>query len=176
MTIKIINKIILIFFLITSSAHTESITQIRYLDFSIFMNKSLAGKSISSQLNIINKNVSKKFIDEGNKLKDEEKNILSQKNVLSEKDFKNKINKLRSEINDYKVKRQKSINDFKKKKIKAEKQLLVQLSEVMTKYLKDNNISFVLQKKNILIAKSELDITKDIIKIFDKKVKKIDIK
>tara|TARA_B110000971_G_C20032070_1_gene511935 strand:- start:284 stop:814 length:531 start_codon:yes stop_codon:yes gene_type:complete len=176
MTIKIINKIILIFFLITSSAHTESITQIRYLDFSIFMNNSLAGKSISSQLNIINKNVSKKFIDEGNKLKDEEKNILSQKNVLSEKDFKNKINKLRSEINDYKVKRQKSINDFKKKKIKAEKQLLVQLSEVMTKYLKDNNISFVLQKKNILIAKSELDITKDIIKIFDKKVKKIDIK
>ena len=176
MIIKIINKIILIFFLITSSIHAENTTQFRYLDFSTFMNESLAGKSISSQLNTINKNISKKLIDEGNKLKAIEENTLLQKNVLSEKEFKNKIDKLRSEINDFNVKRQKSINDFKKKKINAETKLLKQLSEIMTEYLKDNDISIVLQKKNILIAKSELDITKDIIKIFDKKVKKIDIK
>ena len=147
MIIKIINKIILIFFLITSSIHAENTTQFRYLDFSAFMNESLAGKSISSQLNTINKNISKKLTDEGNKLKAIEEDTHSQKNVLSEKEFKNKIDKLRSEINDFNAKRRKSINDFKKKKINAENKLLKQLSEIMTEYLKDNDISIVLQKK-----------------------------
>ena len=39
--------------------------------------------------------------------------------------------------------------------------------------LLENNISFILQKKNIIMGKTELDITDDVLKIIDKEVSKI---
>ena len=76
----------------------------------------------------------------------------------------------------FKKNRNKLITDFNQKKINAEAQLLSQLSTILSEYLEKNNISFVLQKKNILMGKSELDITKEVVKIFDKKIKKVNIK
>ena len=76
----------------------------------------------------------------------------------------------------FKKNRNKLITDFNQKKINSEAQLLSQLSTILSEYLEKNNISFVLQKKNILMGKSELDITKEVVKIFDKKIKKVNIK
>ena len=39
--------------------------------------------------------------------------------------------------------------------------------------LRDNEISFILQKKNIIMGKTELDITDDILKIVDNEISKI---
>lgn len=41
----------------------------------------------------------------------------------------------------------------------------------MAKYAEENSISFILQKKNIVIGKSDLDITDQILEIFNKTVK-----
>ena len=44
----------------------------------------------------------------------------------------------------------------------------------MTKYASDNSISIVIQKKNIIIGKAELDITNKILDEFNSQVKSID--
>ena len=50
---------------------------------------------------------------------------------------------------------------------------LKNINPILAKYSEENLISIIMDKKNILIGKSELDITKDIIKILDKKIKSI---
>ena len=50
------------------------------------------------------------------------------------------------------------------------------LQITLSEYAKENDISLVMQKKNILLGKTELDITKDFIKIFNEKIKIIELK
>ena len=48
------------------------------------------------------------------------------------------------------------------------------INKILTKYAADNAISLVVQKKNIIIGKSELDITDEILKEFNNQIKSID--
>ena len=50
-------------------------------------------------------------------------------------------------------------------------QMLQSLNVILSKYADENNISLVIQKKFIVIAKSGLDITNEILNIFNKENK-----
>ena len=82
--------------------------------------------------------------------------------------FKNKIE-------DYKKKRKEKIDYVSKKKIEATKMLLNEVTPILTNYSKEKGISIILKKKDILLAKTELDITDEIISLVDLKIKKIDL-
>ena len=47
------------------------------------------------------------------------------------------------------------------------------LSPILTEYSKQNNISLIMDKKNIIIGKTVLNITKEILALLDNKIKKI---
>ena len=51
--------------------------------------------------------------------------------------------------------------------------ILKTLSPILTEYSKSNNISIIMDKKNIIIGKTELNITKEILILLDEKIKKI---
>ena len=67
------------------------------------------------------------------------------------------------------------INNFKKLKVDNTNKLSKSINVILVEYSKDNSISFILQKKNLIIGKTELDITDKIIKIVNKKVSKFKI-
>ena len=48
-----------------------------------------------------------------------------------------------------------------------------EINKILTQYASDNSVSLVIQKKNIIIGKTELDITPEILKEFNNKVKSI---
>ena len=75
------------------------------------------GSSILKQLtNLNNKNL--KFLkNEEKKFKEKETKLISQKNIISETDFENKVNELKSEIKSYNQNRNKMLADFNKLKI-----------------------------------------------------------
>jgi outer membrane protein len=50
------------------------------------------------------------------------------------------------------------------------------LTPILADYVEKNSIAVLLDRKNIIIAKKELDITNVILKILDTKVKDIKIK
>lgn len=176
MKFKKINKILIFLLFCSSSVFAEKSNKISYLDINLLLNDSLAGKSILLQLNEIDKKNKKKFTKETQLLKSEEDKIISQKNVINESDFKKKVQALRVKVKKFKVTRNKLINDLNIKKINAESELIRSLTPILGNYLEANNISIVIQKKNILIGRADLDITKDIVKILDQKVKKIKLK
>jgi Skp family chaperone for outer membrane proteins len=47
------------------------------------------------------------------------------------------------------------------------------LNKILQDYAKNNSIQMIIDKKNILIGKNDLDVTQDILDLFNKKVKEI---
>jgi len=164
--------IILITICSISSAENLSIV---YLDMEKAMNKSIVGKSLSSQINKIHKANLKEFKINEEDLKKEEILILSQKNILSEEDYKNKVNLFKEKLNSYKKKRQEKIDLVTKKRMDATAKLLKEINPILSDYSKENDISIILRKQDIVLARTDLDITKQIIEAIDLKIKKIDL-
>ena len=147
--------------------------QIVYINIEKIMKESKAGKQIIQKISKSNEvNISKfKKIEEN--LRAQEKDLLSKKNVISEDEFKKKSEKLRKEINEYRNKRQNIINDTTKKRIEASAEFSKKIKPILGDYAARNNISIIVQKKNIIMGKKELDITDDILKIVDQEISKI---
>ncbi len=164
--------LISIFFLNTS-VYAESL--IAFIDMNKLMNESTAGKSISQQLEKKHKKNINFFEKKENELKDKESSIISQKNVLSKDDFEKKIIELRSEATSYRKKRTELIDSLTKQRVEATNKLINTIHPILLDYSTKNSISIVIQKKNIIIGKNELDITDDIMNILNKKIKKIDL-
>ena len=163
----------LFFFIISSPVISEQ--KIVFVDMDRLVSVSKPGSSIFNQLkDITNKNLN--FLKkEEKKFKEKEKKLLAQKNIISETDFKNKINELKSEINDYNQNRNKMIKKFNKLKVESTNNLLNLVNPILAKYSKQNEISIILKKKDLIIGKKELDITNEIIKIINKEIKEFKI-
>jgi Skp family chaperone for outer membrane proteins len=159
---------IIIFF--TNTAFSEE--KILFIDMDRVISTSNSGVSILEQLNKLNKENILFFNKKEKTFKEKEVKLISQKNIISEADFKDKVNKLKTEINAYNQKKNKMINNFKKLKVENTNKFSKSINVILVEYSKDNSVSFILQKKNLIIGKTELDITDKIIKIVNKKVSK----
>tara|TARA_B110000971_G_C19816564_1_gene411320 strand:+ start:269 stop:787 length:519 start_codon:yes stop_codon:yes gene_type:complete len=142
-------------------------TSIAFIDIDKIISTSKPGLSIMTQLIDVNKKNSNKLKNAAEKLKIQENKLISQKNILSKEDFKSKIDKLKQEVKDYNQERIKINNNFKKLKIENTNKLLKLINPLLIKYSLDRSISIILKKKDIIMGKTELDITNEIIKIIN---------
>ena len=148
---------------------------IYYIDIDFIMNNSLAGKSIIKELNKINKSNQNEFQKIKKNLLGEEKKIISKKNILSEQEYLKEAELFKKKVEDYKLARNKKINDISKMKNNSQKKLIETLTPILAEYAQKNSISYIIPKQNIIIGKSELDLTKTIIEILNSKIKKINL-
>ena len=147
--------------------------KIVFVDIDKVINQSNAGKQITKQLENLNNNNIKEFKKKETKLADEEKNLIKQKNILSQKDFQEKVKILQENIANFKREINISRKDVDKKKLNATTKMLNVLNPILADYATKNSISIILQKNLIVIGKEDLDITKEILEIINKKIKKV---
>ena len=164
-----------IFILIFLSSYAEE-QKIVYLNVDMIMQQSIAGKSIKNQLKELHKKNLEKFKKNDEILKNKEKKIIAQKNILSQEDFQKEITGLRKEIINFQKEQVKARDDINKLRIGATNKLISKLSPILEEYAKKNSISLILQKKNIVIGKKEIEITNEILEITNKEIKNIKIK
>ena len=164
-----------IFILIFLSSYAEE-QKIVYLNVDMIMQQSIAGKSIKSQLEELHKKNLEKFKKNDEILKNKEKKIIAQKNILNQEDFQKEIRSLRTEIINFQKEQVKARDDINKLRIGATNKLISKLSPILEEYAKKNSISLILQKKNIVIGKKEMEITNEILEITNKEIKNIKIK
>ena len=139
------------------------------------MEESIAGKSIKKKLeNLYNKDL-EKFKKNDEILKQKEKKIIAQKNIMSQDDFQNEITNLRSEIIKFQRDQVNARDKINKLRLKATSKLISKLSPILEEYAKENSISLILQKKNIVMGRKEIEITNEILSIANKKIKNIDL-
>ena len=139
----LIINLFLIFFTL-SYAEEQKIV---YLNVDKIMQQSIAGKSIKKQLeNLYNKNL-EKFKKNDEILKNKEKKLIAQKNILSQEDFQKEINDLKTEIINFQKEQVKARDNINKLRIGATNKLIAKLSPILEEYAKKNSISLILQKK-----------------------------
>ena len=161
--------ILIIFFSIISIS--KSSENIAYLDLDNIVKNTKAGKSIINQLKVSKDSALKKFEQKEKELKKAEEDINKQKNVLSKEELKNKISDFRKEIASFRNDREKLINDFNIKKMQEFDKFFKKITPIIGEYVEQKNIDIVLDKKNIFLANKNNDITNEIIKLIDDKIK-----
>tara|TARA_B100000787_G_scaffold6336_1_gene4729 strand:- start:5190 stop:5708 length:519 start_codon:yes stop_codon:yes gene_type:complete len=168
--------IIILTFLLSQINFAISDTSIAFVDLDKIVKTSKPGASILKQLNKKNEQILVNFQNEEKNIKKKETKLISQKKMLSDEEFQSKVTKLKIEINKYNDKRIKTINDFKKLKIGSTNNFLKMINPILIKYSDEKSISLIMQKKNLIIGKTELDITDEIIKIINNNIKEFEIK
>ena len=169
---KILTSILL---LILISLPGYSKEKIVYLDVEKIMQESIAGKAIIAKIKKKRETSIASFKKKEKDIFEKEKKLISQKNVLSEEEFKKKIQELRADIANYQKDRSKASNDITQTRVKASTNLIKKLAPILEKYSKENSIRIIVQKKHIVMGSKEDDITKDILNLVNQKIKSIKI-
>ncbi len=160
-------KILFLFSLIFLVNNASAQTNIVYLDVQFIIDNSLLGKHYK---NIIKKYENEKKPELKSKeeiIKNKENEINNQKNILKKEELEIKISELQNIINQYQSERNKINKSIIEMKKDYSKNILKVLNPLLTKYVEKNNIILVVEKKNILIGVKSLDITQNILEVFD---------
>lgn len=169
-------KILLIFIILSLNATTLFAEIPHFLDFKLILNESIAGKKAQNFLkNKLEKGAANLKEKEKNIL-EEEKKIIQQKKVISNDEYKKKLTELRNKVSTLRTTRNKLLESVAKERAEAKKTLLKNLNPILKEYMKENKIRMVVDKKNVLLADENLDITKNILEILNKKLKNIPLK
>jgi len=168
-------KIFFIFFFLTFCTNIFAQGKIVYLDVNRLINESDAGKYLNVELNKINKSNIEEFKKIESSIKSEEEKILKQKNILKADEFNLKVNELRDKYKSYQELKNNKNEEITKIRNNAAGKILEIVNEILSKYSNKKEISLIIEKKNIVIGKTELDVTNEILKLLNKKITKIEI-
>tara|TARA_B100000780_G_scaffold37627_1_gene23481 strand:- start:2648 stop:3178 length:531 start_codon:yes stop_codon:yes gene_type:complete len=168
--------LIFIFLILSSSNLFIASANIVYLDINTILNKSEVGMSVNNQIKSIQKKNSLKKEKIEKKLLIDQKSLAAKKNILDQAEYKKKIIIFKNEVTTHKQKQNKFFQELSNKKLAATQNMLNQINVILAKYSEEKKLQLIIQKKNIIIGKKELDITDDILKIVNQNMKKIKIK
>ena len=149
--------------------------KIVYIDMDKIMQISKAGKNAISKINDQKKKDVSKFQKIEKELKSREQDLITKKNVISAEEFNKKLETLTKEINNYRTLRQEAIDLSTKSRLNASADFAEKIKPILADYASENNIEMIIQKKNIIMGKTDLDITDEILKIVDKKINKLKV-
>jgi outer membrane protein len=170
---KFIKKILIISFIIICSQQTLIADMPHYLDFKFILNQSDAGKKAQTFLkNKLEKGI-KDLKNKENKIQEEEKKIIEQKKIISAEEYRKKVTGLRTKVASLQKERNSLLRSVDKQRKQARTELLNNLNPIIKDYMKEKKITMVVDKKGILVADEDLDITKDVISLLNNKLKSI---
>ena len=142
-----------------------------FLNIDLVFQNTIAGKNITKKLeDYKKKNLQILKSKEADILK-KEKELLSQKNILSNEEYEKKIKALKKEINNFNLDKNKISNEFEQKKNDELKLFMQKIRPVIQEYTIKNSVSMVFNQKNLFIADKKYDITNQIIELIDKKLR-----
>ena len=167
--IKKFTTIIIVLFTFTHLSQAQE--KIVYLNLDSVVNNTQAGKSIIAKLENSKKTALQKFEKKEKDLKKIENEINKQKNIISEDELKKKLFEFRKKVTNFRQDRERVINEFNQKKKMEFDLFFKKITPIIESYVKEKNIDIVLDRKNIFIASKKRNITQDIIKIIDSKIK-----
>ena len=120
----------------------------------------------------------KKKIEEFKKIEknlaDAKKNIISQQNILSQEEFKFKVDEHQKKVLEYQNQQKINFDNLNQKKIELSNKLLKEINEILIKYSTDNSIGLILKKETTLVSQKNSDITQFILESLDKNIKSVD--
>ena len=162
--------IILIFFF-TQTKLVYSNSNIVYLDVQYIIDNSDLGLFYKKKISENYEELKIELSVKEKKINEKETDLQNKKNILSKEELDKNLKELNNMANNYQIlknKYNKIVIDDKKKYSLI---ILKNINPLLTGYAKDNNITLILEKKNILVGVKALDVTNDILNLLNKETK-----
>ena len=173
------NKIIFTFTFFISiflyNLQVKAENKIAFIDLVYLYNNSNVGKEMNNDIKIERDKINKEFKEFQIKIDKEKETLLAQKNVTSEEEYKKKVFLLEKNVQEYNSIISKKRNELAELNNKIRINFSNELRPILEQYSQENSIGMILRKENLLIGKNNLDVTKDILDLFNRKVKKISL-
>ena len=168
------NKII--FFLLLSQLlfnNSFSVEQnLKFVDVDSIIENTNIGKNILNKLNQIDQNNLKKLKEFEDELKNQENQIKSKKNLVSDDELKKEIDSLNLKFADYKKIKNDMITALSETKNIEFKNFFKIVNPIIQNYMNENSIQIILNSKNIFIGNKNSDLTQTFIDLINKKLSK----
>jgi Skp family chaperone for outer membrane proteins len=169
------NFLFIIFFSFLSISELKANDKISYVDMDYIITNSIVGKSLLENFKKEEKLKVEKFKTSDEDFKNKEKKILAKKNLITNEEINKELRSLQVEFQNYRKNKIKEIDELKAKRNRNILNFIKLINPIIEKYMADNSIVILLDKKNIFIASKNYDITNNLITLIDKDIKSIDI-
>ena len=173
---KYLVKFFVVTFLFLNCTYASAEQKIVYIDVKYILNLSKAGKGAQDFLAKTFKANQKKFMDLEKKLKKEETDLLSKKAEMNKEEYIKKTDELRKKVIDYQSQRRASLDKLAKQRADARTKLFEKINPILTKYVEENNISLVIDKKDVVSSSTDFDITNIIVERLNKELPSLNLK
>ena len=169
-----LNRKLIFFFLffLFSISNLKAEDNIVFIDINFIFNESLFGKDFNKKLDENSSKLNLKIKDFKIEIDNKKKDLLNKKNLLSEIEYNQKIKDLEENIQQYNLTINTEKDKLEKYKVKIRQEFFQYLLPLLEEYSKKNSISLILKKDSILLGKNSIDITDEIVKIFNEKIYK----
>jgi len=164
-----------IFLILLNNFSLASEKKIAFIDINLIFIKSDAGKDLNSFLKQKKKDLDDQVNISVNEINNKKDKLNAQKNVLDSNEYSKKIKELENEIKKINSSISKKNDELIKLQKSIEAKFSKNLNSIIEEYSIENSIDIIFKKQDILMAKNEMDITKDVLNLFNKKINKIDI-
>ena len=151
-------QFLFILFILINTTNLNAKENIVFIDLNYVLNESNNGKKILDELNNINEKNKKKFSNEEAQLDKERNDIKKLKNIISKEEYNKKVALFQEKVELYNKEKTKIIKSFENKKKKELDNFFINLNNIMNIYMKENKISLIIEKKNIVMAATKNDI------------------
>ena len=142
--------------------------KVAFIDLNFVYSNSKIGKKIIKEIKNKKSNLDKDFKEFQLKLDKEKENLLKQKNVLAKDEYNKKLVTLENNLKKYNeiiAKKNQDLIDYQNKSKNEFKNALI---STLADFAKDNSISIILSKEQVLIGVKNLDVTKQILDLVNK--------
>ena len=150
--------------------------KVAYLDIDFILTNTIAGKFLLDNLKKEEQLKIEKFKESDESFRNKENKILAKKNLISKEEINKEMKSLQVNFQKYRKIKNKEIEDLKKKRNRNIVNFLNLINPIIEKYMSDNSIYMIIDKKNIFIARKNYDITNKLIELIDNQIKTVDIK
>ena len=169
------NLIAVVIFLISIN-YANAKDKVSYIDIDYILSNTLAGKSLLTNFKNEEKLKIDKFKLNDEKFKNEEKQILAKKNLISKDELNKELKSLQIKFDKYRKNRVNEFEELKKKRNENILNFLNLINPIIEKYMSDNSIYMLIDKKNVFIASKKYDVTNNLIELIDNEIKTFEIK
>ena len=158
------------------SKETSDFDKMSIVDFRYVLKESNAMKKLGSQFLLLENQMNNRMKEQQKILKNKEISIINEKSKVSDLEYKNKIDILKKEV----LKTQKKFKEERSILNKSFQNIQNNLKDLLAKVIKElslkKNVDVVFLKENIfLYNNSSLDITDEVLQVFNDKTKSFKI-
>ena len=160
-------KLFVVTFICLICTYSLAEQKIAFIDMKFILNKSKAGEGAQMYLKNTVEKDQKEFMEIEKSLKKDENDLLKKKATLSKEEYKKKT---------YQNNRRSALSKLAKGRADARVLLLKKIDPIIDSYIKEQGIVLVIDRKDIIRASKDLDITNIIVEKLNKELPSLNLK